>query len=383
MKSRKKYLLVTNSEIVSDPRPRKMLKWLDEMGGEISVISKDEELSSLNLKNLSHKYHLERFSSSKYRSAWLAFLLLFRRFSLFDKHLKQFPMKKRPSSERWDVIISSDILLLPLVFELKGDSDAKVVLDAREFYPKQFDHDFVWKLLQKPIMTWLTYNYTPKVDRLFSVSRKLCEEYQKISGKEVFFLPSYANYHELAVSEVHPEKIKMLHHGHTGKNRRIEDMIYLMDHLDKRFHLDLILMTDYQDSYGKFIKSLVDSRDNVTILPPISSKKLVEFGNDYDIGLCIFPNTTFNLKYSLSNKIFEFVQSRLCLAIGNIIESHYIIDQYSNGVYSVDGDIKDLASKLNSLSVDDIYKFKHNSVRAAKELSAESQMVDFRNVVEF
>tara|TARA_B100001059_G_scaffold57050_1_gene52249 strand:- start:128085 stop:129143 length:1059 start_codon:yes stop_codon:yes gene_type:complete len=352
------------------------------MDVEVSVVSKDSDLSSLELDNVKKHYKLKRFSSSKIKSAWLALLLLLRQYKIFERYLKKFPIFNPPVNEKWDVIISSDILLLPLVFELKGECETRVVLDAREFYPRQFEHNFVWRLIQKPIMTWLTYSYTPKVDKLFSVSRKLCEEYRKISHKEVYFLPSYANYHDLEPANT-GEIIKLIHHGHSGANRKIEDMIYLMDKLDDRFILDMYLMSDYSDEYGRFIADLAKSRKNVNLLPPIESKELISVGNKYDIGLCMFPDTTFNLKYSLSNKIFEFVQSRLCLAIGGIVESHYIIDEFNNGIYSASADVETLSAKINSLTYDDIKVLKRNSHHAAKVLCAEEQFSSFKNVVEF
>ena len=47
-------------------------------------------------------------------------------------------------------------------------------------------------------------------------------------------------YEDLAPQAVDPGRIRIIHHGAASPSRRIELMIDMMDHLDHRFHLDLM-----------------------------------------------------------------------------------------------------------------------------------------------
>ena len=101
-------------------------------------------------------------------------------------------------------------------------------------------------------------------------------------------------------------------------------------------------------------------------------QEIVPFINQYDIGLFLCPPISFNLKYTLPNKFFEFIQARLAVAIGPSIEMEKIVTEYDCGVVSRDFEPRSLAEEISRLTVDKITYYKLQSHRAAGELCSEA-----------
>ena len=84
---------------------------------------------------------------------------------------------------------------------------------------------------------------------------------------------------------------------------------------------------------------------------------------------------------ALPNKLFEFIQGRLAIAIWPSPEMARIVHEYKCGIVSEDFTIESIANRLNSLSVQDIMKFKQNSHTAADFLCAEKNREEFLSIV--
>ncbi|MGC3948657.1 MAG: hypothetical protein QM762_29850 [Chryseolinea sp.] len=98
---------------------------------------------------------------------------------------------------------------------------------------------------------------------------------------------------------------------------------------------------------------------------------MVKTVNSYDIGVFLLPPINFNYENTLPNKLFDFIQGRLGVAIGPTPEMAEIVNQYKNGVVANDFTPIALADKLAPLTATDIISFKNRSAIAARELNAE------------
>ena len=69
-----------------------------------------------------------------------------------------------------------------------------------------------------------------------------------------------------------------------GKTRpQIEKMIQVMEYVDKRFSLDL-MMVDTDNRYYKRLNKIADKVDSVNIIPPVPFNAIIQETNKYDIG---------------------------------------------------------------------------------------------------
>ena len=131
------------------------------------------------------------------------------------------------------------------------------------------------------------------------------------------------------------QKISIIHHGIAHSSRKIELMIEVMDHLDDRFCLDLMLVQDNQ-AYMDKLKRKAAPNPRIRFIPPVRMDEIPGKLNGYDLDVYILPPVNLNSALALPNKFFEFIQARLAVAIGPSPEMETYVKQYNCGVVSRD-----------------------------------------------
>jgi len=297
-------------------------------------------------------------------------LLSLRRYEplLWNAQLRQ--LARRLADECFDLVVSHDLDLLPLAARIVGQG--KLLFDAREFYPKHFENSWTWRTFYQPLNHHLCRTYLPRCDRVVTVSWGLADAYREHYNAPASVLLSVPPYLELQPSPVRDDLVRIVHHGNATSARRIEGMIEIMDHLPDSFGLDLILMpTDA--GYFKRLQGMAERRGNVRILPPLPYDDLVPGTNDYDIGIVFCPPTTFNIRHGLPNKLFEFVQARLAVAVGPSPDMQRVLRQHDCGIYAEDFEPASMASAIRNTTLADLRRLKSHADVAARELNAEVQ----------
>ena len=288
------------------------------------------------------------------------FLIYIRyRFKYYDKLIKR---------TDYSFIVIEDLELLPFFFY--KFKNTKIIFDAREYYPSQNEESIIFRLFEKPQRNFVCKTYLNKCFSVITVSPSIAKEYDKNFNINTKVIRSIPNYFDLRVNKTDPKTIRIVHHGMANKNRKIENMINLMEYLDERFSLDLYLKGD--QVYINSLKKLAKDK-KTTIKNPVAYDQIIPMLNKYDVGLFYVEPTTFNLKKCLPNKLFEFIQARLAVAIGPSTDMLNLIEEYNCGIYSDDFNLKNLAKKINELSSEDIDSLKENSHLASKELCWENE----------
>jgi len=306
------------------------------------------------------------------------FNLAYRLFHAYDDLIAQL------KSQRFDLIVANDIDTLPLAFQVKNN--ARVIFDAHEYAPRHFENNKIWKTFFQPFYIHLCKKYIPQVDGMLTVGQGLAHEYEKHFGVKPVIITNATRYHDVAPSPVKSDTIRLIHHGIANPSRRLELMVEMMDHLDERFTLDMILMTsDFASGQTRaFIENLkarASQNPRIKILPPVKSSEVVATIQPYDIGVFLLPPVNFNYENTLPNKLFDFIQARLGIAIGPSPEMAAIVQHYGLGVVSEDFTPQRLAAKLNALTSADVARFKTQAGIAASELNAERNEDTFNHLV--
>lgn len=391
---KKKVLILCEGDPAQDPRPFRMIQCL-KGSYQVSVYAgsffNDPEVTSYC--NSSEKSQPEKKKSNTRPVRYLLnfFKLLYSvaffyitalsilckydlLFSIF--HKKAFRTLKE---EKFDLIITHDLIFFPLVFSLKT-GNTKIILDAREYYPKNHEEDWFWSFEKKPYYLLLCYSFLKKCDYILTVCEGIAQEYLNKFGVQSSIMMSLPAYHELTPHPADEQNIRIIHHGWANSSRKIDKMIEMMDFLDDRFSLDLMLLTGKGECYDQILH-MASTRQNVRIIPPVKMQEIVPFTNQYDIGLYILPPTNFNVKYALPNKIFEFIQARLAVAIGPSIEMSKIVKTYQCGMIANDFEPQTLAAMLNRLTEQDIMTLKNNSDIAAKILNNDTSCREIKKIM--
>ncbi len=268
------------------------------------------------------------------------------------------------------IVIIHEPINLSYLSELKPKYNFKLVLNAHEYYPLEYEELPNWKETMQPFYEGVYRQFLPKVDLFINVCDSIRKKCLNEFNKDSIVITNASSYTPIATKLCKQTPIKIIHHGNAIPGRKIEDMIQMMDYLNENYELYLML-SDNKSEYFNSLVELAKQRKNIFILEPVPFKKIIETINQYDIGLYILPPTNFNNSIALPNKFFEFLQAKLCIAIGPSPEMKSLVEQYQLGIIANDFQPKSLAEKLLSLNINDINQFKKNAEEVSKNLCAE------------
>lgn len=373
-------LILVFSNLKHDARVTRQVSWVKK-NYRVTLVCFDAEQEAAH-----DVIRIKKTKLTPARKSGLGIALLLKQYNIAFRlfHTYQF-LYKDLKAKNFDLIVANDVDTLPIAFEIKG-SRSKIIFDAHEYAPRHFENNWIWKTFFQPFYVHLCKKFIPKVDGMCTVGEGLAKEYHKEFGVPPVIVSNAAKYYDIQPSELLPNRIRLIHHGIANKSRNLELLFDMMNHLDDRFTLDLILMTsDYASAptkaYIESLKEKASKTEKIRILPAVKSYEIVEKINAYDIGVFLLPPVNFNYANTLPNKLFDFVQARLGIAIGPSQEMASIVKKYNIGVISKDFNPKTLADELNKMSTSQVASFKKNATHAAKDLNAEKNEVIFNDLL--
>lgn len=322
----------------------------------------DKSIEYINSDNIKLS-HLEYSLGKIYRVISLGKVFL-GRYPTTQRKINSLLLKVKP-----DLVIVHPGAFLP--YFLKRDRKFKLVFNAHEFHPREFEGDLRWKNTWGKIHDSIYKKSLPKVDLLINVCEGIAEECKNLYGRDSLVIPNAGPYwKEVSPVERDSGKIRMIHHGVAIKERKLEVMIDLASKLGDRFQLDMMLV--YQDeAYYTLLAKLANQASNVRLIPPVKFEEIIPFIHQYDLGLFLLPPVNFNYLHALPNKFFEFVQARLAIAVGPSPEMAGLVKKYGLGIVSEDFTVESMYEKLISVSHSEINQFKNASHSAAELLNSE------------
>lgn len=280
---------------------------------------------------------------------------------------------QRCQQQHFDLVVANDIDALPVALRVAQSSGAKVLYDAHEYAPKEFEDLWRWRLLYQRYKTYLSRRYIPQASGFITVSPGVARAYFelcKVQAELVYSAPNFANLQPVMRQEHEP--IRLVHHGGAMPSRHLETMIEAVLQLDERFSLDFYLMPNVP-TYFEQLKNMAQGHSRIRFLDPVPMQTLPQTLSQYDLGIYVLAPVSYNNTYALPNKFFEFVQGRLGLVIGPSPDMAALANEWGFAAVSPDFTAASFANTLRSLNHARINQLKQASHRAAQVLSAEEQ----------
>jgi len=285
--------------------------------------------------------------------------------------------------ENPDIIIANDWDGLYLASELKNKKKwhVKIYFDAHEYAPKEMN-TIEFYLRTRPLVVYALKKCKDDIDIMSTVCDGIAREYERFFDFPDGFVKIVTNAAEyndtFKPNPIVGGIIRLIHHGGAMRGRKLELMIDMMKYLDPaKYELTFMLVKGEQNYYDYLI-NLSGKFKNIKFIEPVKFSEITTILNNYDMGIYILKPSNYNNKHALPNKLFEFIQARLAIAIGPSIEMVKIIDHYNLGVHSKDFTSKSLAKAILQLTPEKIMEHKRNADKYAKELSAEENMNKIR-----
>jgi glycosyltransferase involved in cell wall biosynthesis len=164
----------------------------------------------------------------------------------------------------------------------------------------------------------------------------------------------------VAVADLHqtlgidPAKKIVLYQGGVGPSRNLEPVIAGFARVRKAV---LVIRGPGNEYYGEAYRRLarqVGAADKVFCLPPVPSAQVVAQAGAADFGLwTLLANVGLNFKFSLPNKVFEYLAAGLPLVVADLPEVRRIVDAYNIGVCFEPDTPASIAEAVNRITDDD------------------------------
>lgn len=368
-------LCISFSDIQADSRVLRQLKLLAEVG-EVTTLS-----YGARPPGATHHLEIDASLPSLPQTPLGVLLLALRQHSAVElaaPAVKQ--ARELVSGRRFDLVVANEARALPLAHSVA--QGAPVWGDMHEWAPEERSHVLPWRLLVAPYMRSICAKYLPGTAAVTAVNASIARMYADHFGCTVEVIRNAGPFRQLEPSAPLPGKIRLVHSGAAVPGRNLEGTIEAVKLLDDRFTLDLYLVKARDGGrYWQQLRDLADGDQRITFHDAVPPEELPATLNAYDVGVFSLPPQTMNHRLMLPNKFFDFVQARLALVFSPSPETAALMEAYDLGVVTEDFSTESLVRALESLTTEQVDKYKVNTHGAAASLSSADDEAVTRGVL--
>lgn len=375
-------LIICEGKITRLGRVRRTIELLQEMDAEISSLSDELSIDY----PFARQFLLPKMSASLFPRVFRFLLKILRRlipnFGIqvaITRKITGFTTEIIPLGQTWDLIIIEHIDFLPVACELKEKQKAKLVFDIRDFYPREFEKYFLFRFLEASYRKAVFNNLLEKCDAVATVSYGLVDALEQDYGIKAHLVRSMPMFENHPVVPVKENVIRIVHHGSANADRLLGETIKLVEKLDKRFTLDLYLVGNSNDILK--LKQIAGNNSAIRFNDPVPFDCLIGTLNQYDIGIFFWEPTTFNIKYCLPNKLFEFIQARLMIISTPLPDILRLVNEHKCGLILPSFDLNESVEFINNLTAPNVVEAKKASDLAASKLCFQQEKKLLRSIL--
>lgn len=279
---------------------------------------------------------------------------------------------------RFDVALADDVDAVGVA--LATSPRHGVHADLHEYSPRLHEESWKFRLFVKPFMEWMCRRFVAKASSWTTVSNGLAREYERKFGFRPELVTNAAPYVEAEPTATH-DPLRIVHSGAALRDRHLDILVDGVQ-ASRSATLDLFL-TPNDTAYLAELRAAADaSGGRVRLNDPVPYAALAETLRGYDLGVHVLPPTSFNNRWALPNKLFDYVQARLGVIVGPSPEMAEYVRNYGLGAVADDFSASALTQVLNGLTTEEVTAFKTSAHEHARELSSESQVTLWQAAIE-
>jgi len=366
---RKKVIVSVINDLVTDQRVNKVCQTVSSMGCDVLLVgrrlNKSPGMDSRNYSVHRMKLVFEKgaFFYAEYNLR-LFFFLLFR---------------------KADMLISNDLDTLLPNFIISKIKRTPLVYDSHEYFTEvpelvnRKNVQKVWKFIESTIF--------PKLENVITVNDSIADLFENDYGNRPSVVRNIPRARE-KVSIISREilglpvdkSVLILQGSGINVDRGSEELIEAMTMINNAVLL-IIGGGDVIDKLKIMVIELgVDHK--VIFKPRLPYDEMMQYTGVADLGLTFDKSTNLNYRFSLPNKLFDYIQAGIPVISSALPEIEKVINQYDVGDYIPDHNPENIADKVNHIlnNQDLILEWKKNCNFAARELTWENEEVVLKEI---
>jgi len=366
----KRVIVSVINDLSTDQRVERTCRTLSEMGFIVTLVGRKKRDSS-PLREKPYEQHRMNLMFEKGPFFYaefnihLFFYLLFHRSDLlFSNDLDTLPASH----------LASRIKRIPVVFDSHENFTEVPELAGRKWVRN------TWKFFERKLF--------PRQKDIFTVNESLADIFHGKYGVRVNVMRNVPYYREYRRAKTRKElglpedsRIILMQGAGINIDRGAEEAIQAMQYLENMLLL-IIGGGDVMDRL-KELASAQGLEGKIMFLPRLPYEELYNYTVNADIGLSLDKDTNINYRFSLPNKLFDYIQARVPVLASPLPEIKKIVAGYDVGMLIENHDPEHIASKLREMMSDPerIAKWKENLKFAAEELCWENEKKVFISVL--
>lgn len=357
---KKKAVVSVTNDLATDQRVKRSIEVLLELGFEPVLVGRELPQSM----PLSRPYQTIRFN--------LRFNRGFLFYANYNLHLFFFLL-----SQRFDLYLSNDLdTLLPnfLVSKLYGKP---LVYDSHEYFTG------VPEIQKRPVVKWVWTTLErlifPHLKYVVTVNESIAQLYKKEYGKEVKVVRNISDnslpeHRKGRVGLALPSRSFVLLNQGAGINvdRGMEEAIKALTYLPEDVMLVIVGDGDAVPGLKKMSREL-GLEERVIFRAKQPYLEMLQYTLQCDCGLSLDKPDSPNYRYSLPNKLFDYIKCGLPVVVSSVVEVKKVVENYGIGEVCEDHAPKTIAAKVEEVRKNGKDFYQPNLQRAAAENNWEQE----------
>jgi glycosyltransferase involved in cell wall biosynthesis len=354
---KKHVVLAVTNDLSTDQRIHKMATTLMELGYSVELVG----------RKLKHSVAIERNYLTKRFRLWFTKGKLF--YIEFNLRLFWYLLFKK-----FDIIHANDLDTLIACYFIAKWRKKAIVYDSHEYFTE------VPELLHRPftrsIWLFLEKICFPNINAISTVTASIANCYEQLYKRPVLVIKNmpFRRKDNVVIQKAISERRKILiYQGAVNLGRGLEWMVESMQFLPE-YTLWIIGSGDILNQ----IKNLVIKKslsDRVIFYGQLPFEMLVNYTKQALLGFCLADPESLSVRYSLSNKLFDYIQQSVPVLGSDIPEFRNIICGYGVGAVYNGKNPEELALAVRWMLTDNVnyQRMCQNAAQAAVELCWENQ----------
>lgn len=364
MSKQKKAIVSVTNDLYTDQRVHKVCLFLESQGFSVILVGRKRKSSKI-LEPRTYKtkrFNLFFDKGAKFYAEYnfrLFWYLIFRKV---------------------DVLVANDLDTLLANYSVsKFKPFSRLVYDSHEYFTEvpELIHRKKVKQIWETIEAWIF----PKLKTIYTVNSSIAKLYADKYQKEIKVVrnisPSWEPVNLKSKKELGiPENKNLIILQGAGINidRGAEEAIQAMTLVENT----VLMIVGDGDVVFQLKTYVIDNQlvDKVLFFDKRPYNEMMNFTYYADLGLTLDKPTNINYRYSLPNKVFDYIQAETPIIGTNLIEISKILSEYGVGEIIEEFTPENLALLINSIfsSESKLANLKANCSKARKVLNWESEI---------
>ena len=283
------------------------------------------------------------------------------------------------ADRRFDVVLADDVDTVGLAMWL--EPRCGVHADLHEYAPRQKEDLLRWRLFVAPFVRWVCRRFVARARSWTTEGEGIAAEYERRFGFRPRVVTNATPYTDLAPVPT-GRTVRLVHSGAALADRHLETLVDAVATSRAAVTLDLYLTPNDPAHLADLRERAAAHPGRVTVREPVPYDALVATLHRYDVGVMVLAPVTFNYRWALPNKVFDYVQARLGLIVGPSPEMARLVREAGVGAVTEDFSLEALVRALDALDPATVDGWKQASADRAHELSSESQVVVWAEAID-